>query len=759
MKKIFFSLLAIAALASCAKTEPVFTEADSEIMIAPVTAVSTKAVTGVIDGTVYPKAENFKVYAYWANEPAASTFETYGALYLNNVEFTNKGEYWGGTTPYYWPKNGSLRFAAYSPSSVPMVHTLADGVDEYTLNGFAYPTNVDDTYEVLVAKTSESYTAQTAAKNVSVVFEHALSWLQFYLKAATPAANNAFQVKNITINDVNNYGNMTADMNAGTKTWSTAYQTPAAPQFMVYNHASGATFAHDAKLFENGGTDQKAGNGVIVLPQPTTTVTITFDQLSINGTPALLNQTVTIPLTLDENKPWEAGKKYIYTVTFDLDEILINPSVEEWEVVEVPEIDATATEVANQEELKAALAAGRNVRLIDNINLTAPIEVGNSVVAKAGPVDVVLDLNGKTITAPSSDAIVVDEGATLTINGDGEVLAATDENSSANAVWVKYGNVTINGGYYYVGADGTSRNDCIYIGAAAYVGDAATKVSTVTINGGKFESKVQEQGQYWVLNKRDEFNSSKFVVKGGSFVAFDPANNKSESPAENFVAEGYASYELEPGVWTVAAKTDEIVVKSEAALRDAAEQGGNVVLAADITLDATINVAGKLTLDLNGKTVTNKVDNTTTDVFVVEETGDLTVNGNGSVAAVTGNDGYAVISKGKLTINGGAFTSGLDKDGYQNAVIYARHQNAVITINGGSFRCDDADENLAANRRDYRYTINKWGNAQDSTIEIKGGKFYKFNPGENLAENPTQTFLAKGYKVVADGDWFTVMAE
>ena len=39
MKKIFFSLLAIAALASCAKTEAVYTEADSEIKLAPVASM------------------------------------------------------------------------------------------------------------------------------------------------------------------------------------------------------------------------------------------------------------------------------------------------------------------------------------------------------------------------------------------------------------------------------------------------------------------------------------------------------------------------------------------------------------------------------------------------------------------------------------------------------------------------------------------------------------------------------------------------
>lgn len=99
MKKIFFSLLAIAAVASCAKTEDAYTADNSEIKIKPATALATKAnVLTAIDGTEYPTAENFDVYAYWANEVAGSTF-TNGTSYLkgegSGVEFTNKGNYWG----------------------------------------------------------------------------------------------------------------------------------------------------------------------------------------------------------------------------------------------------------------------------------------------------------------------------------------------------------------------------------------------------------------------------------------------------------------------------------------------------------------------------------------------------------------------------------------------------------------------------------------------------------------------------------------
>ena len=206
--------------------------------------------------------------------------------------------------------------------------------------------------------------------------------------------------------------------------------------------------------------------------------------------------------------------------------------VEDWDAASISLNEFT--EVKTADALKAAIAAGENVKLAANIALTESVLVKD--------VTSVIDLNGFNLVAESTDAIVV-EGANLTINGDGDVKAATNNASSANALWVKYGNVVINGGNYYVGADKTLRNDCIYLGAASLKADAANYVSTITINGGTFEAKVEEAGQYWVLNVQDDFHTagSDIVVYGGSYKNFNPADNLSEGAGTNFVAPGYKS--------------------------------------------------------------------------------------------------------------------------------------------------------------------------------------------------------------------------
>ena len=508
MKKIFFSLLAIAAIASCAKTEDIYTEGQTEIQIAPVTSIATKAnFKTAINGTTYPKNENFDVYAYWSTEGAGSNFDTAEADYLTNgtsgVQFQNKGQFWGGSTTYYWPKNGSLRFAAYSPSSVDMTHVLK--TDTYTLADFTYPatsvteeTYTAQTYEILVAPTTESYTAQTAAEKVSVVFEHALSWITFKVKC-TDVASGAFKLENIVVNDIKNQGTLTANMEAGTKTWAL---TGAKTNVKLWNGPKNVTTTAD--------TYEKVNNGFLVLPQATTSVTLNYTQNALTGTPELQNQSITIPLTLDENQPWEPGKHYTYTVIFDLDEIPINPSVEDWEDVVVNDVPATEIVATTETELVTAINNGGQVRLGAHITTTKNFILSESVN---------IDLNGYTLTAKVGDEIFirVNNGAKLTL-GRGTVVC-DDYIVSVN----EGGVVIINDGVYLAETTAVNVN-----GGEAY------------ITGGKFQDSSAYNGQYLLNHVGTTYKTGGLIeVTGGTFVNFDPSDPGTEPDAISFVPAGY----------------------------------------------------------------------------------------------------------------------------------------------------------------------------------------------------------------------------
>ena len=588
MKKLFLSLLAVAALASCSKTESAYVDQDQEIKLAPVASMITKAEKGAIDGTQYPENEKFDVYAYWKNEGAGSSFTEGVTNYLGDpnagygVEFVKKGDwFWGGTTPYYWPKNGSLRFAAYSPADLKheVKHDVAN--DTYTVLGYTQPYNTAETFDFLLAPTSVSYTSATAVDDVDVVFEHALSWITLQAKAKDDVAANAFTVTDVIINDVNTVADLTAAMPE--KTWSKW----ATPQKYVIRSAAerNITVTVEPQLLDVN------AKGTVIIPQATTTVTVKYTQNALKDkdgnitSPKLENQEITVPLLLDgNNTPWEPGKHYIYTLIFGLDEILITPAVADWEDVNVPVVDVTATEVSNAEELISAVAAGRNVRLTNDINITEPV-----VVSKG---NVLVELNGKTISS-TVDGFEV-KGGTLNINGPGAVKASSENKEPFCAVWA-YGDAVVNiyGGQFEIGYPEGDYNDLIY----------AKENAKINIYGGKFLNSGSDNS--FVLNLKDTDRATAAItVYGGTYEKFNPANNASEGANTNFVAPGY----------NVVSSGDYYTVYAPA--------GASVALAENTVVYGSFNISNG-TLEGNGKTIT--VPETITDNGLIRPAGNVTI--------------------------------------------------------------------------------------------------------------------------------------
>ena len=153
------------------------------------------------------------------------------------------------------------------------------------------------------------------------------------------------------------------------------------------------------------------------------------------------------------------------------------------------------------------------------------------------------------------------------------------------------------------------------------------------------------------------------------------------------------------------------------------------------------------TTDANGKTIINKVNNIKTDVIIVKEGATLTIDGEGTIAAVTGNDGYAVISEGEVIINGGTYKAGVDGDGEANAVVYARG-NGKVFVNGGEFP-NEYNSTFVLNKKD--------ANRATTVIEVAGGKFRNFDPANNAAEGANTNFVKEGYKSIANGEFFEVV--
>ena len=163
--------------------------------------------------------------------------------------------------------------------------------------------------------------------------------------------------------------------------------------------------------------------------------------------------------------------------------------------------------------------------------------------------------------------------------------------------------------------------------------------------------------------------------------------------------------------------------------------------------------------DANAATVLKRVEYTDGEHTV---TGNIQANGTAGAIHGTGTakitvdattvygtyvSNYAMAvcasSRSEIIIKGGDFANQAPA-GSALSLIYAE-DNAKITIEGGTFKCVSPAWTLNCNDSDA------------ATITVKGGSFYKFDPS-NVTVGEGEIFVAAGYHVEQDGDWFNVVA-
>ncbi len=163
-----------------------------------------------------------------------------------------------------------------------------------------------------------------------------------------------------------------------------------------------------------------------------------------------------------------------------------------------------------------------------------------------------LNLNAKIVTPNNMGnnntnfcALIVDADTTINADANGGINTG---NNGGYGINVRNGaTLTINGGNYYGG------------GTAVQV-----QQGTLVINDGFFAVEPYSNpvfGYKYLLNCVDaayQNGTAKIIVKGGTFVNFDPSDSASENPHGNFVADGYkveSSTQANGDIWyTVVAK-------------------------------------------------------------------------------------------------------------------------------------------------------------------------------------------------------------
>ena len=436
--------------------------------------------------------------------------------------------------------------------------------------------------------------------------------------------------------------------------------------------------------------------------------------LTAKGTDGAATKLITVTAEMDKLAGNEYMDKTLEGVKFTV--YATQDTVENDSFDNTYDANATYYPVIDLAGLKDAVKNGGNVAVdadvqVSNVDTLAQ----RTIIAKP----TTLQLN-KKITSPyemgnnevNFTALIVAADTTINAGENGGI----DTKGGAYGINVISGaNLVINGGTYYGG--GTA---------------VQAQKGTVTINGGHFAVEPFSDARYgydFLLNCLDanyKNGSAKIIVKGGTFVNFDPSNCKAEGENTNFVADGYgvvATPQANGDVWYT------VVEKSTTGTTFGS---GTHTLSTGITATSANAVAVK-----------------------AESGADITMTGGAYDGGKGGNNVCVWAGDGaKVTIKGGTFTVGGDADGYGNSVIESNGGN--ITIEGGFFYTDYA-------YRNFYYVLNQ-KNDNPGTITVKGGTFVNYDPstGDDYVQ-PTN-FVADGYKVVSatqtNGDvWYTVVPE
>ena len=342
MKKLFISVLAVAAAVACTKTNVDF-EQSAEIGFSPVAGMISKA---AITNGVYPTGQPIGIWSNYDGGIAADQTPNYTTnfktAYLADAKFIYKQDVdgknaWGGQTAYYWPTNGSLVFAGYSMPASGSVGTSRSydfAYDKMTITGYTQSNETASTFDLLwFGRTNKSYNYRNATKAVPVTFKHALSWITIKVQgdATSASATNPWKITSVVMNDVNTVGD--AELTASA-TDPVVWKNWAAPMDMtIFTGAEQPLKDKEAKTIET------TENGTVVIPQKPLQLTVTYTY----KTPAdvVITETKTVSLKItdkedDTTNVWKGGVHYTYTLTFKSNEILVAPTVSKWTEETVP---------------------------------------------------------------------------------------------------------------------------------------------------------------------------------------------------------------------------------------------------------------------------------------------------------------------------------------------------------------------------------------------------------------------------------------
>lgn len=352
MKKyLLFATVVCAALAACTKNEVKPVEIDQEITYQ---TIDTKA-----EASSFASDRHFTSYAYML--PYGQTWDSNyssGSAYIADADiyYHNTPNYeWKAEKTYYWPKQGSLTFFAwstYTASKASLTDAKVGCTQAKGIQVDAFDITKNKNVDFLVAEVAkdkkanetqhEDGSGNTWATGVPTVFKHALSKLVFKVvtvKGGTKynytSDNVTFTVKSIKLKGVNNKLAYSQDWQSGNTaslhTWTNPDPAVEIEEVPVFT---------GSQVASNTETELSLGSGdySIVIPQSFDADDVLEIEYEIK-TEFISGSPVTETVKINDKKlsevytaNWEPGKEYTLTIKLGINEVLWDPTVDAWAV-------------------------------------------------------------------------------------------------------------------------------------------------------------------------------------------------------------------------------------------------------------------------------------------------------------------------------------------------------------------------------------------------------------------------------------------
>jgi hypothetical protein len=325
--KRYTTIILTLALVACSKSSVTYDEPGT-IAIQPVSEGMTKAAVGAT-----PTGQELLI---WANYTDKGTNTNAGDTYLNRAVFAKDatGLWTGKEQEYFWPKSGTVALSGCT--SIPDANGSISynySENKIKVEGYKQSLNTAETVDFIWFNQTAPTNLDRTNENLAVVMNHALTWVTIQVKGF--GGSEGWKVESITLQGIKDTGDLTCttagpvwDVDQSGANNIIVFQAPTTGSSTEY-----FTLTGEAQNIEN---HQK---GTVLIPQTPVQMEVKYHTTgspsdgSYGNSPSTL-RSKTLDLKISETPAdnfWQAGKHYVYTVTFNPYKITFSVSDSSWE--------------------------------------------------------------------------------------------------------------------------------------------------------------------------------------------------------------------------------------------------------------------------------------------------------------------------------------------------------------------------------------------------------------------------------------------